>query len=357
MFYKNAFLIVKLIVLLNTLRHSEAYGGTKHCYNPNGRLGRCMSVYECETILKIFVHQQTDAYEFARKSECANGQGTKPHVCCTADRGFADRTEYRGHRVIFPNSEEDDIRLPNGNDQKLKQTDLFPKYPNCGHVTISNKIYGGEEAELTEFAWLANLEYKTPSGNLVVSLRVGDHYTQSYTDCNQFHCIDPFQRLGIEKYKVHENFQSISSDGIRNYNDIALIRTSRDIPFKDSIQPVCLPDVDLLSPLKAGMSLTIAGWGHNGTVKYTNEKRKVDVPYVENHNCRLKVSDSQLCAGGVYMKDSCTGDSGGALMRISPNGWIAEGIVSYGRGCGLEQPAVYTRVRKYIQWIHDNVTP
>uniref|UniRef100_A0A1B0BEZ4 Uncharacterized protein n=1 Tax=Glossina palpalis gambiensis TaxID=67801 RepID=A0A1B0BEZ4_9MUSC len=321
MFYKNAFLIVKLIVLLSTLRHSVAYGVTQHCYNPNGRLGRCISVYECETILKIFVHQQADAYEFARKSECANGQGTKPYVCCTADTGFTDRTEYRGHRVIFPSSEEDDTRyefkLPDGYDQKLTQTDLFPKHPNCGHVTISNKIYGGEEAELTEFAWLANLEYKT----------------------------------------LHENFQSITSDGIRNYNDIALIRTSRDIPFKDSIQPVCLPDVDLLSPLRAGMSLTVAGWGHNGTVKYTNEKRKVDVPYVENHNCRLKVSDSQLCAGGVYMKDSCTGDSGGALMRISPSGWIIEGIVSYGRGCGLEQPAVYTRVRKYIQWIRDNVVP
>uniref|UniRef100_A0A1A9WB40 CLIP domain-containing serine protease n=1 Tax=Glossina brevipalpis TaxID=37001 RepID=A0A1A9WB40_9MUSC len=389
MFYKSAFLIVKLIILLNAVRHSETYGGASHhCYNPNGRLGRCISVYECETILKIFVYHQTGNFEFASKSECTNGEGNnKPYVCCTADTGFTDRTEYRGHRIIFPNSEEEDddrndhIKLVDGNGQQLKQNNLFPKQPNCGHVAVSTKIYGGDEAELTEFAWMANLEYKTLcAGNIInkryiltaahcivgaieqevgrlVSLRIGDHYTQSFLDCDASRCIDPFQRLEIESYHVHENFQNITSDGIRNLNDIALIRTTRDIRFKDSVQPVCLPDAELLSPLKAGMLLTVAGWGHNGTVKYTNEKRKVDVPYVENRNCRFKVTDSQLCAGGVFLKDSCTGDSGGPLMRISSSRWVIEGIVSYGRGCALEQPAVYTRVRNYIQWIHDHVAP
>lgn len=95
----------------------------------------------------------------------------------------------------------------------------------------------------------------------------------------------------------------------------------------------------------------------------TNEKRKVSIPYVEQQVCRekfgkkLNVADEQLCAGGVFLKDSCSGDSGGPLMRLVDGTWILEGIVSFGRGCGLEQPAIYTRLRSYIEWIKDNVEP
>lgn len=91
------------------------------------------------------------------------------------------------------------------------------------------------------------------------------------------------------------------------------------------------------------------------TVKYTAGKQKVEVPYVDNSRCPHLVIEEQLCAGGEFRKDSCTGDSGGALTRPTPDGWFVEGIVSYGRGCGLETPAIYTRVRSYLQWIHNNV--
>lgn len=76
---------------------------------------------------------------------------------------------------------------------------------------------------------------------------------------------------------------------------------------------------------------------------------------MDNSRCPHLVIEQQLCAGGEFRKDSCTGDSGGALTRPTPDGWFVEGIVSYGRGCGLETPAIYTRVRCYLQWIHNNV--
>ena len=69
----------------------------------------------------------------------------------------------------------------------------------------------------------------------------------------------------------------------------------------------------------------------------------------------MNVAPEQLCAGGEYYKDSCTGDSGGGLVRLANNAWVVEGLVSYGRGCGLEKPGVYTRVRSYLPWIHANV--
>lgn len=61
----------------------------------------------------------------------------------------------------------------------------------------------------------------------------------------------------------------------------------------------------------------------------------------------------------VYMHigyDTCDGDSGNPLMRLTAYGWIAEGIVSFGRGCGLDDfPAVYTRVANYDDWIRQKL--
>lgn len=72
----------------------------------------------------------------------------------------------------------------------------------------------------------------------------------------------------------------------------------------------------------------------------------------------INVGNSQMCAGGVYAQDTCDGDSGNSLMRFASNAWVVEGIVSFGRGCGVENwPAVYTRVASYDQWIRSHMRP
>lgn len=208
-----------------------------------------------------------------------------------------------------------------------------------------------------------------------VSLRVGDHNTQTPVDCNDSGCLDGFQRFGVQKIIVHPNYGSYN--GYHNYNDIALIRTHRDIQYSVAVAPICLPDVvPNAPPIRPGEKLSVAGWGHTGYGKYFNkfvvdfknyfksflelakysaEKRKVELPYVENSMCPIKVAPEQLCAGGEFQKDSCTGDSGGGLVRLVGDCWVIEGLVSYGRGCGLERPGVYTRVRSFIAWIHANI--
>lgn len=65
-----------------------------------------------------------------------------------------------------------------------------------------------------------------------------------------------------------------------------------------------------------------------------------------------------FCAGdGQGVKDTCTGDSGGAFVRESRGGdgyrWIAAGLVSWGEGCAQKnQYAYYTRVYPFIDWIN-----
>lgn len=90
----------------------------------------------------------------------------------------------------------------------------------------------------------------------------------------------------------------------------------------------------------------------------------------------ITLKESQLCAGGEDGKDSCTGklqkfkltrrkclktgDSGGPLMRNLPTDrtrFMLEGVVSFGHSqCGTAgYPGVYTKVAKYVPWIHNTV--
>lgn len=68
-----------------------------------------------------------------------------------------------------------------------------------------------------------------------------------------------------------------------------------------------------------------------------------------------------MCAGGEPGKDSCQGDSGGPLMSLevirNELRWYVQGVVSTGpKDCGkANNPALYTRVSKYLKWILDNV--
>lgn len=89
---------------------------------------------------------------------------------------------------------------------------------------------------------------------------------------------------------------------------------------------------------------------------YTDEKRIVNIKRKRDEECRIVDGDfTRLCAGGDSGEDSCEGDSGGALARRTADGWVMEGIVSYGLECGDTKPASYSRVRTYIQWILDHI--
>jgi secreted trypsin-like serine protease len=73
------------------------------------------------------------------------------------------------------------------------------------------------------------------------------------------------------------------------------------------------------------------------------------------------LTEKQICAGGERGKDSCTGDSGGPLMRNvhadKSSYWYLAGVVSFGsKKCGTEDfPAIYTKVSEYVDWVFDNV--
>ena len=77
----------------------------------------------------------------------------------------------------------------------------------------------------------------------------------------------------------------------------------------------------------------------------------------------IRITSSQMCAGGVNSKDSCDGDSGGPLIsrgevNLRPR-FVQYGIVSFGpRSCGVNGfPGVYTKVAYYVDWILSVMRP
>lgn len=77
----------------------------------------------------------------------------------------------------------------------------------------------------------------------------------------------------------------------------------------------------------------------------------------------IRITSSQMCAGGVNAQDSCDGDSGGPLIykgevNLRPR-FVQYGIVSFGpRSCGVRGiPGVYTKVAYYVYWILNVMRP
>lgn len=108
----------------------------------------------------------------------------------------------------------------------------------------------------------------------------------------------------------------------------------------------------------------------------TNILQQVQVPVIENDECKQKYKDGGnfiigleyrfnetyvLCAGFTEGgRDTCQGDSGGPIMiPMHENGrfpFYQIGIVSYGDGCGRPNvPGIYTNVQKYVDWIIDKL--
>ncbi|XP_067633043.1 serine protease 7-like [Eurosta solidaginis] len=368
-----------------TLEKSGAF-----CINPNQNVGKCISIYECKSLSFVLKRRFTEQYRFVRLSQCDGGSDASgKFVCCTNDTKFHDANTDWQQRIIFPDTGQ------NGRPDDRHQNVALIGPPLCGALTISNKIYGGEEAEITEFTWMVRLEYRTAGGVIVsecagslineryvltaahcvtgpveqqigklVSLSVGENDIHSASKCNSQTCLPPYQRFGIERIVVHERYDADRDLFINEHKDIALIRVDSSVKFDDYLQPVCLPIKSLLQELKVGRPLMAAVWGYTGLSKHSKTKKKVRLPLISMERCRLTfeklfyVADEQICAGDVFHEDSCSGDSGGPLMRLNSTSWVLEGLVSFGVSCGQEnRPGIYTRVRSYIDWIVDHIEP
>lgn len=372
---KGGFVFGVLAVLINL-----SYGQIgDFCDTPHGQRGECLSINNCESLYNILKKRpiSTANADLLRRSQCGF-VGTTPKVCCP-----------------FGNTAEQASTTPSSPGLPIT-TNLLPDTNQCGPDT-TNKIYGGEAAQLDEFPWMALIEYERPNGQTgfycggvlisqryiltaahclkgkdlpstwkIISVRLGEYNTDTDEDCIDTRgikiCAPPAVNVAVEERIAHERYDPFDTN---QYHDIALLRLTRNVRYSDYIRPICLPKTkELLTKSQVSRNLVVAGWGKTENASESNIKLKLEVPVNTPDVCtstysqaNVQLGNGQLCAGGKKGRDSCRGDSGGPLMGIDVDrdniNWYAIGVVSFGPSpCGMANwPGVYTKVANYVPWI------
>ncbi|XP_063150824.1 anionic trypsin-like isoform X2 [Candoia aspera] len=158
------------------------------------------------------------------------------------------------------------------------------------------------------------------------------------------------QIIIAEKIIVHPNYNSWLLD-----NDIMLIKLASPAELSRSVSPITLgygcPAV--------GTHCLVSGWGNTLSegVNYPDYLQCLNAPILSDEECQAaypgQITENMVCVGYLEGgKDSCQGDSGGPVACDG----VLQGIVSWGVGCALPgYPGVYTKVCRYINWIHETI--
>ncbi|KAH8359340.1 hypothetical protein KR093_006079, partial [Drosophila rubida] len=366
------------------------------CRNPNQNSGYCLSIYDCPSLIELLqkILLSSDERMFLRDSQCDNGFGRQPYVCCTRDKGYTQLTTPTTPATITTTSSTArTVIQPNPTSANGGQGEsLLPRAPACGPNSFLDRIYNGNDTAIDEFVWMALLEYTNRKGGRELNcggslinnryiltaahcvtgqistevgqlsrVRLGEYDLSKDIDCVNGVCNKPVLEIGVEEVTVHPQY--VAEDNNRHH-DIALIRLNQPVELNEYIAPVCLPLANTRSAINTDDKLVVSGWGRTLLARQSNIKQRIDLPVADQNYCKTKfatkkisVISSQLCVGGEYIRDSCDGDSGGPLMRYK-DAWYLEGVVSFGNRCGLEGwPGVYTRVTEYMDWIIGAIRP
>jgi transmembrane serine protease 3 len=241
----------------------------------------------------------------------------------------------------------------------------------------SGRIVGGVEAKPHSFPWIVSLQSNSNfhfCGGTLIRVNGGD---QSDIVVTAAHCVydshpgmqvvagahDLEDESGSEqrvRASLTDYHESYNPDTM--VNDIAIVKLSKPIKFTNDVQPACLPNPGEQIPDNAPG--TVAGWGLTREEgRSSNLLLQVSVPIVNNNTCSANYKPMKvfpqvmICAGYSFGgKDACQGDSGGPLTFQSSQGYVLQGVVSFGIGCARSgKPGIYARVSNYIPWINSKI--
>jgi len=328
------------------------------CRTPSNEVGKCLQLRNCNSVRDRLLANPLDE-DLKQQVRDLNKicNSVEYEVCC------ANATVKNTVKVQIP-TEETGCGLAN---QKIQ------------------KIYGGEEAAIGSWPWMALLGYDKWSYN---PFRCGGSLISKKHVITAAHCTKPtaptFIRLGEHDLSIENETIYLDIDisrivshpdfGIDGRHDIALIFLETLVDFTENISPICLPMAEMIRRKSyVNSNPFVAGWGRTDGGGTSHVLLQTQLPILENSIChniynrlnRLRSTEqfdeSVICAGvlsgGI---DTCQGDSGGPLMvpevYKGSRRYYLLGIVSYGIKCAEPgKPGVYTNVRHFLDWITDNL--
>ncbi|KAJ8942810.1 hypothetical protein NQ318_022824 [Aromia moschata] len=230
--------------------------------------------------------------------------------------------------------------------------------------SLNTRIVGGNTTTIEKHPWQVSLQ-------IFGVHSCGGSIISANTILTAAHCIDeilvnlyqviigttdlsqPALKLSVRESTIHNAFDSETYD-----YDIAVIKLQENLTFSNQIQPITLVQDGFQVP--DGTALVTSGWGitETGGTENSNILREVEINAINWSECYRKLSsvgtftDRMICAGvSGGGKDTCQGDSGGA---VELNG-VLIGIVSWGVECGaVDYPGIYTNVSYFRSWIREH---
>ena len=178
--------------------------------------------------------------------------------------------------------------------------------------------------------------------------------------------------VDVESILIHPDFHKNENNTV---HDLALLKLSNDLEFNDAIQPISLPGQNC-----SDSDLIFAGYGVEQMdaeeaknfaktfkgddsemlrTKHVNVMKKIEV-YLTISDCYedlYQVDDEKQSLLFSSTFGMWHGDSGGPLMKISPNSNNHE-VIGIARGAHLCSNGIvntYTRISYYVPWIQENL--
>ncbi|XP_067643702.1 serine protease easter-like isoform X2 [Eurosta solidaginis] len=303
---------------------------TESCQTPSGAYGDCVPTRNCSFLLNIALNKDLTNEEttFLQKSMC--GSANKPiYVCCPETRIEVETPTTQRYAVVESEPKSAKIVAVTNTDPKHviaeKNSTAIDKATlpaQCGrfNITMSYRIFGGNEAGIDEYSWTALLVYTNNDDELAFTC--GGSLINNYYVLTAAHCVHDDEltegwfltavRLGEWDHSTSEdctntiNGQRVCADNHRDYdvnkiiihsqynlrtkaNDIALLGLAKKVEYTQFISPICLP-LALEQQMNAydGSFADIAGWGVTEKQQSSQIKLKAKVKILGIAECQSR---------------------------------------------------------------------